>query len=61
MTSFTDFRKGVHNGHEVRGISELRKELEEFNTDNHPMRTTDNDSKDDLMKYIDQQVIEISK
>ena len=61
MTTFTEFRKGVHNGHEVRGISELRMELEELNKDNHPMRTTDNDCKDDLMKYIDQQVIEMSK
>ena len=28
VTTIADHRRGLHNGHELRGISELRTELE---------------------------------
>ena len=54
FTTITENRKGAHNGHENRGISELRTELEEFDKKNHPLYTINKDFKDDLIKFIDQ-------
>ena len=50
MTTFADFSKGVHNGHKLRAISDLRIEL----TDTLSLNSIDKDCKDELIKYIDQ-------
>ena len=56
MTTFAEFSDGVHNGHKLRAISKLRAEL----TDTHPLRRIENDLKEELFNYIDQQVIDMS-
>ena len=45
MTTITDFRNGLHNGHEIREISKLRAELADLEL----LWNVENDSKDELM------------